>query len=775
MYKNILSSTTCAFRKHLVWLATAIVLGACGGGQEAAAPPQAARLLAGTAAAATLHAAADYTDAVQAMYVAYFGRPADPGGLEYFANQLASANAPVRAADISAALTPGSKFLPILNVFADSQESTEMYAGDNSLFLDAVYQNLLNRAPDQAGKAYWTKLLNAGAMTRSTAAMQIMAGAQGTDALIIANKISFAKSFTSALADARTRAAYDGMLANAVVRSKMAQVDVAAGAGFAQVIADTISGLASQQPILYGKVTVGPVARALVVAYSIVNGVKGPVINTAYTDFRGMYYMTVPVQRNPVLIVASDGSYTDPATGAPMSLGSTSLQSALPQLSGNTVATVSAFSNATVLKAASSGGLTSTSITNATSSVAQQLGMNPVGTIAADNRSVTKSDSTAAAVQYAALVGTVAQFQYEEAQANHPADLVSVLSVVADLIKAGTFPLDANMAIAANNYSAKSQASAGFGTQFAEGKIMTCVEHWMFEILLPVCKQAPTLVCRSPLVPVNGVCKSPSSTSNPPPTTPNPPSTSPPSSPQNPPPSSPSSPPANWNSSAGAEEIFSETTTLQARQRQILQTFTISSATMAAELIFVTQFTGNVFVMPASEAQKFANGGSYQYYPALSMPAGQFGFKSIDLAIGAYAVGVENTSSSSNTMRVELQQRPTVAGFHYRQDRFAAVAQSFAPGARFTQPVTISDTAYRTIIDGANTGGSVYLIPNSEVNNFLAGRTFQYYTNHDCGSGTAAPGFCELRYPAGTYVIAYVNDTSQAQAIVFYGRDYVPD
>lgn len=261
-------------------------------------------------------------------------------------------------------------------------------------------------------------------------------------------------------------------------------------------------------------------------------------------------------------------------------------------------------------------------------------------------------------------------------------------------------------------------------------------------------------------------------------------SIAPPSSPASTSPTTPTTPTApttpiappqiNWNSSAGAEEVFSQTTTLQQRQRRVLQNFTVSSGTMNAELIFVSQYSGNVYIMPAGEAQKFVNGSSFNYYPALSMPAGKFGFISIDLSIGDYAVGVENSGTAANTVRVELQRTPKVTGFHFRQERFATVTESLKPGSRFTQPVTTGST-YRTVIDGANTGGSIYLIPQSEVSKFMANLTFSYYTDQPCGSGSAAPGFCELKYAPGTYVIAYVNDTSEQQSIVMYGRDYIPD
>ena len=57
-------------------------------------------------------------------------------------------------------------------------------------FVDAVYSNLFNRAPDTAGGSFWVGQLQSGASTVGGAIINIISGAQGNDALTIANKVT---------------------------------------------------------------------------------------------------------------------------------------------------------------------------------------------------------------------------------------------------------------------------------------------------------------------------------------------------------------------------------------------------------------------------------------------------------------------------------------------------------------------------------------------------------------------------------------------------------
>jgi hypothetical protein len=104
------------------------------------------------------------------------------------------------------------------------------------------------------------------------------------------------------------------------------------------------------------------------------------------------------------------------------------------------------------------------------------------------------------------------------------------------------------------------------------------------------------------------------------------------------------------------------------------------------------------------------------------------------------------------------------------------VTQTVPPGGRFTQPAPVGDL-YRTLIEGASTGGKIYVIPASEVQKFNSGLTFEYFTDLTAAcspTGVGAPQLCEL-LGVDEFVIAYQNDTPTAQSVVLVGREYIPD
>lgn len=152
---------------------------------------------------------------VQEIYIAYYGRPADPAGLQYWAGQLAANR---------------GNLASIINAFGNSAESTALYAGATpAARVTAIYQQLFNRAPDAAGLAFYTAELTAGRMTAASIALNVADGASGTDLTFLNNKIVVAQAFTDALTtDSAANLAYTGTTAITAARALITGVTTSA-------------------------------------------------------------------------------------------------------------------------------------------------------------------------------------------------------------------------------------------------------------------------------------------------------------------------------------------------------------------------------------------------------------------------------------------------------------------------------------------------------------------------------------------------------------------
>ena len=134
---------------------------------------------------------------LEELYVAYFGRAADPAGLSYWLSQ-------------EAAGTPDST---IALQFVPQVETTNLYPLLNSpgllatspsaqaTFINAVYQNLFGHQADPAGLIYWQSQLSTGS-SPGFMVNQIIVGALGDDATAIQNKAMVAAAYTNDVADA---------------------------------------------------------------------------------------------------------------------------------------------------------------------------------------------------------------------------------------------------------------------------------------------------------------------------------------------------------------------------------------------------------------------------------------------------------------------------------------------------------------------------------------------------------------------------------------------
>ncbi len=136
---------------------------------------------------------------VESLYVGYFGRAGDPGGTNYWVNQLQAGTTTLSA---------------IASSFAVQPEATAKYPylanptiSDPGAFVDQVYMNMFNHVADAAGKAYWVaQLVAASGKPAAIGSMilNIISGATGVDDTTIRNKVDVAQDFTVKASNAGT-------------------------------------------------------------------------------------------------------------------------------------------------------------------------------------------------------------------------------------------------------------------------------------------------------------------------------------------------------------------------------------------------------------------------------------------------------------------------------------------------------------------------------------------------------------------------------------------
>jgi len=146
-----------------------------------------------------------YTTAIQQLYVAYFSRPADAGGLEWWEGIVTNAKGDTSM--ISAE-------------FAASNEYKQTFAGKNNFeIVRTVYINLFGREPEKAGVDFWSNALDKRIMTIDAVVTEIAKGAQNEDLKAFNNKVAAATAFTAALDTHPERAAYNGDEAQAATKA----------------------------------------------------------------------------------------------------------------------------------------------------------------------------------------------------------------------------------------------------------------------------------------------------------------------------------------------------------------------------------------------------------------------------------------------------------------------------------------------------------------------------------------------------------------------------
>lgn len=117
---------------------------------------------------------------VQELYVAYYGRPADQEGQQYWADRLDDEGESA-----------------IINSFGNSAEYEAMAEGQgNATLVDNLYQQMFGRSADPEGLAYYTSVLESGDKSLAEIATTILNAASGVDQHEFDAKVEAAAEYT---------------------------------------------------------------------------------------------------------------------------------------------------------------------------------------------------------------------------------------------------------------------------------------------------------------------------------------------------------------------------------------------------------------------------------------------------------------------------------------------------------------------------------------------------------------------------------------------------
>lgn len=125
------------------------------------------------------------SDAIIKGYLAYFGRPADTAGLQYW---------------VDATNRTGGDATAMINNFGNSAEYRSMYGNSTSMeVVNSLYQHLFNRDAEKGGLEFWSHHLETGALSLADLAFSVVNAAQGSDSKTIVEKVAASRVFTGNL------------------------------------------------------------------------------------------------------------------------------------------------------------------------------------------------------------------------------------------------------------------------------------------------------------------------------------------------------------------------------------------------------------------------------------------------------------------------------------------------------------------------------------------------------------------------------------------------
>ncbi|MGB9110478.1 MAG: DUF4214 domain-containing protein, partial [Telluria sp.] len=140
-----------------------------------------------------------YAALAQQLYLAFFGRPADPAGLAFYVDALAKSGAPQDLRSLADAYGRDAGIRTLVNGLSGSAEARALYGDDPPRLIAALYRNGFNRDADPEGYAYWLDTIRNQRLDPAAAVLSILAGAQGSDLATFQRKVEASTMFTASV------------------------------------------------------------------------------------------------------------------------------------------------------------------------------------------------------------------------------------------------------------------------------------------------------------------------------------------------------------------------------------------------------------------------------------------------------------------------------------------------------------------------------------------------------------------------------------------------
>jgi hypothetical protein len=147
----------------------------------------------------------------EGLFVALFGRPADPAGVSYFEELT----------------TKGSDWSAVDAVLSQQEYAARFSGLSEKAKVTLIYQTLFERPPEAAGLTYWVGQSQEGKFNPATLAIAILDGAKGDDLSSATAKLAAADLFSSSLDLPFEQEAYSGSFATQIGREFLSTVTAA--------------------------------------------------------------------------------------------------------------------------------------------------------------------------------------------------------------------------------------------------------------------------------------------------------------------------------------------------------------------------------------------------------------------------------------------------------------------------------------------------------------------------------------------------------------------